>query len=108
MSMIKNEALTKKYFEDYFKENTKNFVTKDYLDKKLDNFVTKEYLDKKLDEKLSNYVTKDYLDQNTKKMLAEIKHYNKDLQTFFLEKIHGIGDYVKGIEERVVKLEERV
>lgn len=61
----------------------------------MENFVTKDYFEKKLDE-------------NTNKILTEIKQYNKDLMSGFQDKIYGMGDYVKGIEERVVKLEERV
>jgi archaellum component FlaC len=92
--------------EEYFKENTKDFVTKSYLDETLDKRF--DSFEKKLDKKLSNYVTKDYLKEENKKMLAEIKHYNKDLQTGFLQSIYGMGDHIKGIEEKVNKLDKRV
>ncbi len=86
--MIKNDKLLT---EKYFKENTKKFVTEDFFK-----------------ENTKDFVTKDYIDQNTKNMLEEIRQYNKDLMSGFQDKIYGMGDYVKFIDEKVNKLGNRV
>ncbi|MDO8430581.1 MAG: hypothetical protein Q7S72_01155 [Candidatus Taylorbacteria bacterium] len=69
-----------------------------------EEYITKEYFDKTLDKKLENFVTKDYLDEkfkDIKQHMTDLKTGFKEDTRIIYDQVKSLGDKIDRVDEKV-------